>query len=113
MAQFYLDNDLKVAEGGLIAAKRAVELAPDSAAAHDVLGQALYLTAKFKESESTLLTANALDPESARVYLHLGLLYIEMKRPTEAKAALNAAANLDAGGPIAALAFKALARLGR
>jgi tetratricopeptide (TPR) repeat protein len=112
LAQFYLDNDVKVAEAGLPSAKRAVELEPNSSAANDALGHALYLTRKFKESESTLLTANALDPESARVYLHLGLLYIEMQRPSEAKAALNAAANLDAGGQIAALAFKALARLG-
>ena len=113
LAQFYLDNDIKVAEAGLATAKRTTELAPNSSAAQDVWGQALYLTGKYKEAESTLLTAAALDPESARVYLHLGLLYIEMKRPTEAQAALNLAATLDAGGPIAALAFKALARLGR
>ncbi|MBI2975808.1 MAG: tetratricopeptide repeat protein [Chloroflexi bacterium] len=112
LAQFYLDHDLKVDQDGIRAAEQAATLAPDSAAAQDVLGFAEYLNGHVDLAEPALLKAQSLDPRSARIQFHLGLLYLDTNRPTQAKTALDAAVALGAGTPIATAALQAMARLG-
>jgi tetratricopeptide (TPR) repeat protein len=113
LTRFYLDHELRVEGAGLTAAKKAVEFAPDSSDANDALGYAYYLNGAFKFAEEYLLKAQSLETRSARAHFHLGLLYLDTDRPEEARQALSAAANLDAGGPIAEAAIRALAaRLG-
>jgi len=112
LAQFYLDNELKVAEAGLPSAQQAAALAPESAAALDAVGYGYYLLGQFDLAEPELLKAQALDSRSAKVYFHLGLLYLDTDRPTEAKFALETTIGLDPEGPLAGSALTAMARLG-
>ncbi len=112
LAQFYLDHDLKVDQDGIRAAEQAAALAPDSAAAQDALGFAEYLNGHVDLAEPVLLKAQTLDPRSARIQLHLGLLYLDTNRPAQAKTALDAAVALGAGTPVATAALQAMARLG-
>lgn len=112
LAQFYLDNDLKVDEVGLISAQTAVQLAPDSAAAHDALGFAYYLNAKHGLAEQSLLKAIELDNRNQRAYFHLGLLYLDSRRHDLARNALETAVAIDPENAVAGLALRAMARLG-
>lgn len=112
LAKFYTDHELKTDTDAILSAQKAVELAPDSAEAYDVLGYAQYLNDQPKDSETSLLKAKDLDPKRASTYFHLGVLYLDNNRSADAKQALENAVSLDAGGPIAEQAFKALARLG-
>ncbi len=112
LANFYLDHGLKVETTGLLAAEKAAELAPGSAEAHDAVGYGEYLNRRFDLAERALLKAQSLDPQSARVYYHLGLVYVDTARISEARQALQTAVALDPGGPIATLALQTLARLG-
>lgn len=112
LANFYLDHGLKVETTGLLAAEKAAELAPGSAEAHDAVGFGEYLNRRFDLAEKALLQAQSIDPQSARVYYHLGLVYVDTARIPEAKQALQTAVALDPGGPVATLALQTLARLG-
>lgn len=112
LARFYTDHELKTDTDSILCAQKAVELAPDSAEAYDLLGYAQYLNDQPKDAESSLLKSKDLDPKRASTYFHLGVLYLDNNRPAEAKENLEHAVSLDAGGPIAEQAFKALARLG-
>ncbi len=112
LAKFYIDHDLKVEQDGILAAQKAVELAPDSADAWDTLGFAHYLNDSRDLAEENLLKARELDPQLATVHFHLGLLYLDTDRSTDARQSLETAIALDAGGPVAEQAIRALARLG-
>ncbi len=89
-----------------------MELAPDSADAWDTLGFAHYLNDSRDLAEENLLKARELDPQLATVHFHLGLLYLDTDRSTDARQSLETAIALDAGGPVAEQAIRALARLG-
>ncbi|MBI3242379.1 MAG: tetratricopeptide repeat protein [Chloroflexi bacterium] len=113
LSQFYLDHEIRIEDAALATAQKAYELAPNLAEANDALGYAYYLNGSFKFAEEFLLKAQSLDGRSARINFHLGLMYLDTNRPDEARQALNAAASLDAGGPIAEAAIRALTtRLG-
>jgi tetratricopeptide (TPR) repeat protein len=112
LAQFYINNELKVEGDGLLSAQQAAQLLPESATAQDTLGFALYLNSDYTNAETSLLKAIELDPNLASAYFHLGLLYLDTERTAEAKQYLDNAVGLDAGGPIAERAIQALARLG-
>lgn len=112
LAKFYLDHDLKIEQDGLLAAQKAVELAPDSAEAWDTLGFGQYLHGDFTAAEQSIVKAGEIEPQLASIHFHLGLIYLDTNRPLEAKQSLETAVALDAGGPIAELAIRALARLG-
>ncbi|HKZ70225.1 MAG TPA: tetratricopeptide repeat protein, partial [Anaerolineales bacterium] len=112
LARFYVEYDLKVDGDGLLSAQKAVELDPESAPAHDVLGFAQYLNGDDQDAESNLAKAISLDPQLASAHFHLGLLLLDGNRIEEAKQSLDRALTLDAGGPIAERAIQALARLG-
>jgi Flp pilus assembly protein TadD len=97
---------------GLLSAERAVELAPGSAEALDVLGYAQFLNGSHAEAGQSLARAIALDPELASAHFHLGLVNLETQQADLARQNLENAIALDAGGPVAERALKALARLG-
>lgn len=112
LAKFYTEHEIKVEEDGLLSAQKAAELAPDSAEALDTLGLAQYLNGDYNDAEAHLSKAINRDPGLASAYFHIGLVYLETNRPELAKQNLESAVGLDAGGPIAEKAFRALARLG-
>ncbi len=109
LARFYIDNNYHVEEFGLPAARMAAGLAPDSAAAADGLGYALFLTGDMVNAEKTLTQAVSLNPNLADPYYHLGLVYNRQGKAREAEAALKHALALDPQGPLGGLALTALA----
>lgn len=111
LARFHVDNDYKVVEQGLPAARMAVGLDPNSAPAADALGYALVLTGDFVNGEKSLQKALQLDPNLASAYYHYGLFYTAQNKTEQAKDALNHALALDPQGPVGSLALKALATL--
>lgn len=112
LAQFYLGNEIAVRELGLPAALNAVAYAPESAAAHDALGWALYLTGTANTAEKELARALELDPDLAAAHYHLGVLRAALGQSDEARAAFTRALELDPQGRYGLLAGRALERLG-
>ncbi len=111
LARFHVDNEFKVAELGLPAARMAVGLAPDDALAADALGYALIVSGDLENGRQSLERALTLDPSLAQAYYHVGLLYAIQNQAPEAKAALNQALTLDPQGPVGKRALQALALL--
>ncbi|MGQ0602984.1 MAG: tetratricopeptide repeat protein [Anaerolineales bacterium] len=109
LARFYIDNEFKIAELGLPAARMAVGLDPNSALAADALGYALIISGDFVNGEKNLQRAVTLDPNLASAYYHFGLYYAIRNKGEEARAALNHALALDPQGNYGNLALKALA----
>lgn len=110
LARFYVDNNYHLAELGLPAARMAVSLSPENAAALDMLGYALVLTNDAVNGQKLLERALALDPNLASVHLHLGWLYLQQGQLTEAQSAFQRALALDAEGPYGQQALRALAQ---
>jgi tetratricopeptide (TPR) repeat protein len=108
LAQFYVDHVYKAEEEGLAAALRVVELDPESAMAHDVLGWAYHLTGHWREARTHLRRALALDPDLARAHYHLGALYAARGDVEGALREYQRAIDLDSEGFYRQRAEKAL-----
>jgi len=98
LVHFYLDHLYRVEEGGLPAAQAAVDLAPEDARAHDLLGWAYYLSGDAVAGEQSLLRALELDPNLVDAHYHLGRLYVTLGRWEQAREHLRRAADLDTRG---------------
>ena len=98
LVRFYLDHLYRVQEGGLPAAQALVELAPDDARAHDLLGWAYHLAGQQAEGERALLQALSLDPDLTSAHYHLGSLYLTTGQRDLARWHLQWAADLDLNG---------------
>lgn len=66
------------------AARQALEIRPDSADAHRIVGILLLHTEKFAEAEHELREALRLDPEETRVLIRLAELYFLQRKWDEA-----------------------------
>jgi tetratricopeptide (TPR) repeat protein len=108
LARFYCDQNYHVAEEGLPAARQAAGLAPNDAAAADVLGCALWLTDDLVNANKAVQRALALDPRLPSAYYHLGQLYLKQGQASEAEAAFNQALALDPAGRYGNQALQAL-----
>jgi tetratricopeptide (TPR) repeat protein len=111
LARFHVDNEWKVADLGLPAARQAVGLNPSSALANDALGYALIITGDLVNGQKKLEEAMALDPSLSSIYYHLGQLYFIQGKTEEASAAFNRTLNLDPQGQYGKLAIQALAKI--
>lgn len=120
LARFYLDTSPGDSESGLMAARRAVALAPEDSAALDVLGWAQFLTGRIRLAETNLLAARERDPENSAVCYHLGRLLLEQERIDQAREIFQQILTMDRScrdcrpvesGPYAALASRELVRL--
>ena len=98
LVRFYLDHLYRVAEGGLPAAQTLVELAPDDARAHDLLGWAYHLAGQHAEGERVLLQALRLDPDLVSAHYHLGSLYLTIGQRESARWHLQRVIDLDLHG---------------
>jgi len=108
LAELYIGHLIRVAEKGVPAAQRAVDLAPDDARARDWLGWGLHLGGDDARSESELREAIRLSPTLARARLHLGNLLIDVGRIEAGRAELLRAAELDPRGAVGARARQLL-----
>jgi Flp pilus assembly protein TadD len=98
LVHFYLDHLYRVGERGLPAAQALVELAPDDARAHDLLGWAYYLIGQPAEGLQALRQALILDSGLVSAHFHLGSLYVYTGQHDLAGQHLQRAADLDKSG---------------
>ncbi len=112
LAQFYMENELKLPDAGLAAAQRAVELAPDSAAARDTLGFIYVLLGEEGGGEAQLRQALELDPALPAANYHLAVLLAAKDDREGAVQHYRRALELDPQGRYGNLALRALALLG-
>jgi len=83
-------------DGAIAAAKRAVELAPDVASAHEALGTVLLLLGRHRQAEAALRAALEIDPNDLRARQNLG---VALDRRGKVAAAMNLFAGLTAEQP--------------
>jgi tetratricopeptide (TPR) repeat protein len=88
----------------------AVARAPEVAEAHEKLGLAIFLHGDPRTAVSHLERARSLDPASASAHLNLAVLYAELGRFAEARAAATEALRLDPAEPRAGDLLRALPR---
>lgn len=111
LAQFTVDYEVKLAELGIPAARRAVAIQPDSASALDLLGYAYYLNGDWQLAERFLMRATETDPQLAAAHYHIGLLQISRGELADGRRALALARSLDPEGRVGALAQRSLENL--
>jgi tetratricopeptide (TPR) repeat protein len=99
IAAFSVNNDVDVAETGLPAALKLIELSPDSWLPYDLAGQAASLLEDTSGAEGYLKKAAELAPTQAAPALHLALVYLQMGDPSRASSYLTLAKTLDPTGP--------------
>jgi tetratricopeptide (TPR) repeat protein len=100
LAAFYIENDFRIAESGIPAARQAVTLAPQNDRALDLLGLGWFKTGDISLAERLFLRALEIDPDSASVHLHLGMAYREQGRAAEAKLEWETVLRLDPDGAV-------------
>ena len=83
-------------ERAVAAAQRAVELMPDSAMGHSILGLAIYAAyGDLEQAKQEIHVAIALDPQSAWPWMHLGQVYFQAQEYELAVNAYLEAAELE------------------
>ena len=100
LAELYIGRLIRIADRGLPAARRAVELNPSSAEARTWLGWGLHLTGEHAQAEAELRAAIDLEPALARARLHLGNYLINVGRIEEGRTELLRAVDLDPQGEV-------------
>jgi len=75
--------------------RRALELQPDYAEAHNSLGNLFQLTKRLPEAEASYRRALELQPDYASAHYNLGKLLVEAKRLPEAEASYHRALELQ------------------
>lgn len=76
-------------------ADKAVKLAPDNAAFRDTQGWVLRAQRKLAEAETVLEKAATMQPPIADIQFHLGMVYLDQKKPDQARRAFDAALAID------------------
>jgi tetratricopeptide (TPR) repeat protein len=110
LAAFYIENDFRVEESGIPAARQAVLLAPKDDRALDIFGLGWYKMGDFSLAERFFIRALEQNPNSAGAHLHLGMTYREQGRTAEAKTEWETALRLDSGGTTGRRAAELLER---
>ncbi|MBN2084323.1 MAG: tetratricopeptide repeat protein [Anaerolineales bacterium] len=100
LAAFYIENDFRVAEAGIPAARQAVILAPNNDRALDLLGLGWFKMGDSSLAERLFLRALEENPDSAKAHLHLGMVYREQGRAADARTEWETALRLDPKGLI-------------
>ncbi len=85
LAQFLLNHQIQVHEAALPAARQAVLIAPNDAAALDLMGQTLFMLGDFYSARRFLERSLTADPAYALAYLHLGLVELYQDDPAQAR----------------------------
>jgi len=107
LARFYLDHNITSNDRALEATERLLELAPDSAQAHDLRGWAAFEMGEYEAADRHLRRAIELDPRLALAYYHLGRLRDAEGDPAAAAEAFQRAIDLDTTGRLVPLVERA------
>jgi tetratricopeptide (TPR) repeat protein len=94
LARLSIENGLQVEQVGLPAARQAVLLDPENAAATTLLGRAYLLTEDPILAERFFLKAIQQDPQMAAPHLYLAIIYLNQENPQPAKPHLQDALSL-------------------
>jgi tetratricopeptide (TPR) repeat protein len=95
-------------------ARQAIQLSPDNAAAHQVLGSALSFSGRPDEGLIALQTAQKLSPNTASVYFDLGATYNRLSKFADAAASFRRGLELQHDNGIGLVQLSnALATLGK
>ena len=111
LARFYADSLWRIADRGLAAAQTAAQMAPQNAAARDLLGWMYLLAGDLAQARLHLLSALTLDPEQASTYYHLGRLYLVLGFEEHARSAFWRVVDLDSTGQLRVRALDLLSML--
>jgi tetratricopeptide (TPR) repeat protein len=103
LARYYVDLGIGAEESGLLAARRLMELRPENAIAHDLMGWSYFLANQDDLARTSLNQALALDPTLASAHYHLGRLNARQGRFLEADWSYRLAAGFDVEGRLATL----------
>src|SRR5262249_34763374 len=82
-------------EEGLRQLRRAIELSPNYAFAHDQLGQALAILGRFDEAVAEGERALALDPLSASILVDVGITFVFQRQVPAVRDLARKTAELD------------------
>jgi tetratricopeptide (TPR) repeat protein len=104
LALFTVEHEIQIEDVGLFAALQASSLAPDDPLIMDTLARAFYLTGQYDAAETIFLQAIARDPQNAVYQFHLGVLYLQVNKRSQAYVAFSRARDLDFNGPVGAQA---------
>ena len=94
LARLSVENDIKVEEVGLPAARQAVLLEPEDPAATLMLGRAYLLSENALLAERFFATTLQLDPQMAAPHLYLAIIYLNQDNHQPAKPHLMEALSL-------------------
>jgi len=98
LTEFYVNRSYRIVENGLVEAKRLVELAPDDAHAHDLLGWAKFQSGDFSGAEESLRLAVTLDPKDIAARYHLGKTLEALHKNVDAQAEFTRVVDWDTSG---------------
>ncbi|MFB3882799.1 MAG: tetratricopeptide repeat protein [Armatimonadota bacterium] len=91
--------DLHRTDGALAHAQRAVELSPETASAHGVLGYAFWQAGFPSEAEEQFTIASGMEPNDAGWQVGLALVALGQRNPAPAVGTLTRAASLAPDDP--------------
>ena len=111
LAAFYIENDFRIEDAGIPAARQAVILAPENDRALDIFGLGWYKMGDFSLAERLFLRALENNPDSASAHLHLGMTYREQGRAAEARKEWETALQLDPEGFVGSRAWEFLEKI--
>ncbi len=77
LGTFCAQNNVNIADVGIPAAQKAVQMSPQDPSALDVLGWLYSLAGRYSDAEWTLSQALKLDPKSASAHFHLAIVYLQ------------------------------------
>lgn len=98
LVNFYLKHQIQLREKALPIAREAVILAPEDAAALDLLGETLFLLGDLHNSRRLLERAVQQNPEYAPALMHLGVTLLYLAEPGPARQMLEEARRLAVDG---------------
>jgi tetratricopeptide (TPR) repeat protein len=81
----FVELQMRRPADALVSAQRAVQLAPESAEAHYVLGRSFLDSGKWQEASQELETAVRLNPGSPEVHFNLAKAYAKLNRREDAE----------------------------
>jgi len=91
LAVFCFTFNYEIQETGLLAARKALALNPESPVLTDLLGTGLMLVGDYDSAERFLLEAEKMDPNQSAILIHLGQLKVLQQEYESAREYLRAA----------------------